>query len=383
MYIYYKLNEDEFLNKVGSIDWNNVVNSRTVDTAAELFSKKLMDISKTCMPVKTITVNNKDAPWITEEIKKLIKKKRNIHAFAKILDSVWSWNLFKRIRNQLVEMIRKRKDEYQKELENRINLQTSFGTKDWWKMVNNFFNQRGLSYSDIPPLQDTEKQEIIYLPERKAELFNCFFIQQSQIAGIDDNLPLIQETDHRAPTIIFTDEMVKRIVKELDQNKAVGPDLIHNKLLVKAVDFISAPLAILFNRSITESKFPFLWKTAHITPIHKKGDKSLCTNYRPISLLSCVGKIMEKCIQKHMFDYLKEKNILTLSQSGFIPGDSTTYQLLSIYDDFCRSLDQQHTTQALFFDISKAFDRVWHRGLLHKLNAIGIRGSLLTWFSDT
>ena len=72
-------------------------------------------------------------------------------------------------------MIRNRKEEYQKELENRINMQTNFGTKDWWKMVNNFFNQRGPSYSEIPPLQDTEKQEIIYLPEHKAELFNCFF----------------------------------------------------------------------------------------------------------------------------------------------------------------------------------------------------------------
>ena len=109
LYIYSKINEQEFLDKVGSVDWNNVVNTGTVDTAAELFSSTLLNIGKTCMPVKTITVNNKDAPWITEEIKKLIKKKQNIHAFAKILDSVWSWNLFKRTRNRLVEMIRGRK----------------------------------------------------------------------------------------------------------------------------------------------------------------------------------------------------------------------------------------------------------------------------------
>ena len=382
LYIYSKLNEDEFLNKVGNVDWNNVVSSGTVDDAAELFSKNLMDIGKTCMPVKTITVDKKDAPWITEEIKKLIKKKQNIHAFAKILDSVWSWNLFKRTRNRLVDMIRKRKEEYQIELENRINSQTNFGTKDWWKIVNNFFNRLGLSYSEIPPLQDIDSQEIVYLPEQKAELFNRFFVQQSQIEGIDDNLPFVEDNDLDIETIVFTSDMVSKIIKDLDQSKAVGPDLVHNKLIVKAVDIISGPLAFLFNRSITESKFPCLWKTAHVTPIYKKGDRSLCTNYRPISLLSCVGKIMEKCIQKHIFDYLTEHNILTLSQSGFIPGDSTTYQLLSIYDDFCKSLDQQQTTQALFFDISKAFDRVWHRGLLHKLNAIGIRGSLLEWFAD-
>ena len=88
LYIYSKLNEDDFLDKIGRIDWNDIVNSGTVDTAAELFSKNIMDVGKTCMPVKTIKVKNNDAPWIRQEIKKLIKKKQNIHAFAKALKSV-------------------------------------------------------------------------------------------------------------------------------------------------------------------------------------------------------------------------------------------------------------------------------------------------------
>ena len=382
LYIYSKLNEDDFLDKIGRIDWNDIVNSGTVDTAAELFSKNIMDIGKTCMPVKTIKVKNNDAPWITQEIKKLIKKKQNIHAFAKALKSVWSWNLFRRTRNRLTDLIRDRKEEYQRDLENRINSQNSFGTNDWWKIVNNFFNRQRVSDSEIPPLDDPETHDIVYLPEQKAELFNNFFVKQSQIQNVDDDLPFIQDNGLTAPTIVFTREMVCKVIKELDQSKAVGPDLIHNKLIVKCVDIISEPLAALFNRSLTESRFPNIWKIAHVTPIHKKGDKNLCTNYRPISLLSCVGKIMEKCIQKHVFNFLIEHNLLTLSQSSFIPGDCTVYQLLSIYDDFCKSLDKRYTTQALFFDISKAFDRVWHRGLLHKLNAIGIRGSMLKWFTD-
>ena len=382
LYMYSKLNEEEFLEKIGNVDWDNVVNSDTVDLAAELFSNTMMDISTTCMPVKSITVKSNDAPWITQEIKKLIKKKQNIHAFAKLLNSVWSWNLFKETRNRLVDIIRNRKEEYQREIEERVNSQTSFGTKDWWKIVNNFFHRRSKSCSEIPPLLNNVTQEIIYLPEQKAELFNDFFVKQSQIDGIADSLPDLEDNGLTAPTLVFTCEMVRKVIKELDQSKAVGPDLVHNKLLVKAVDIISGPLAMLFNRSMTENKFPSLWKTAHVTPIHKKGDNSVCTNYRPISLLSCVGKIMEKCIQKHVFSFLTENNIITLSQSGFIPGDSTTYQLLSIYDDFCKSLDQRYTTQALFFDISKAFDRVWHRGLIHKLNMIGIRGNLLNWFED-
>ena len=149
---------------MGNIDWTNLVNSNTVDIAAEHFSKKIMEIGKTCMPVKTVVVSEKDAPWMTIEIKKLIRKKLNIHTLAKLLDSVWIWTLFRTTRNQLTDLIRKRKEEYQTDLENRINSQENFGTKDWWKIVNNFFDKKGISSSEIPPLQQ-ENGEISYLPE--------------------------------------------------------------------------------------------------------------------------------------------------------------------------------------------------------------------------
>ena len=83
-----------------------------------------------------------------------------------------------------------------------------------------------------------------------------------------------------------------------------------------------------------------------------------------------------------MSNYLNANQIITPSQSGFTPKDSTVYQVLSRYDDFCKSFDSEITTQAIFSNISKAFDKVWHRGLLRKLQAIGIRGTLLHWFEN-
>ena len=134
---------------------------------------------------------------------------------------------------------------------------------------------------------------------------------------------------------------------------------------------------------MAEGRFPITWKTAHfVSPIHKKGNRETCNNYRPISLLSCVGKAFERCIQQKTLEYLNSNSLITRHQSGFIPGDSTVYHLLNLYHDLCSSLDQGKTVQAIFFDISKAFDRVWHRGLIHKLDAIGIRGDLLAWFGD-
>jgi hypothetical protein len=102
-------------------------------------------------------------------------------------------------------------------------------------------------------------------------------------------------------------------------------------------------------------------------PLFKKGDKSSISNYRPISLLSAVGKVFERIVLKEVFDNLISNNLLYKFQSGFIPGHSTVHQLMEIYYRLCMSLDDHCFTTLILFDISKAFDRVWHTGLLLKL----------------
>ena len=120
----------------------------------------------------------------------------------------------------------------------------------------------------------------------------------------------------------------------------------------------------------------------NVTPIYKKDDKSAPSNYRPITLLSSVGKTMERCVHKRLYNYAIEHRILTPLQSGFIQVDSTTYQLLHTYHNFCEAIDNGKEIRVVFCDISKAFDRVWHRGLLHKLRAIGCSEKVTAWFAS-
>ena len=127
---------------------------------------------------------------------------------------------------------------------------------------------------------------------------------------------------------------------------------------------------------------PSLWKQANVTPVFKKNDPSDVSNYRPISLLNTIGKVLEKIVHKYVYNFLSEHQVITTLQSGFIPGDSTVNQLVDIYNTFCRALDDGKEVRAIFCDISKAFDRVWHKGLLFKLQSVGISGSLLQWFTD-
>ena len=114
----------------------------------------------------------------------------------------------------------------------------------------------------------------------------------------------------------------------------------------------------------------------------KKDNPSEISNYRPISFLSTVGKVLEKIVHKHLYNFFHEHNTISNLQSGFVPGDSTVNQLVDIYNTFCKALDEGKEVRSIFCDISKAFDRVWHRGLLFKLKSVGITGNLLSWFTD-
>ena len=153
-------------------------------------------------------------------------------------------------------------------------------------------------------------------------------------------------------------------------------------MLKKAGNAIVPSLTRLFNLSLEKHIFPDTWKKANVTPIHKKNDNALVDNYRPISLLSCVGKLFEKSVFKYVFNFLRDTGAISLKQSGFIPGDSTVYQLAHLYHLFSKALSDHKTVRMVFCDISKAFDRVWHTGLIAKLARVGICGDLLQWFSD-
>ena len=182
--------------------------------------------------------------------------------------------------------------------------------------------------------------------------------------------------------LTITSEEVFDSLQNLNISKSCGPDLINPRLLKEGAAVLKYSLTMIFKSSITRCDFLKTWKMANVTPIHKKDDKSLPSNYRPISLLSTVGKLLERCIHKHIYNYVMEHKLITSFQSGFIKNDSTTYQLLNLYHTFCEAVDQEKEVRCVFCDISKAFDRVWHRGLLHKLSSIGIKGNVLRWFSS-
>ena len=171
-------------------------------------------------------------------------------------------------------------------------------------------------------------------------------------------------TDHRCPHLHIYPADVLMVINSLNVNKSVGPDGISNKMLQLAGPYISQSLAKLFNNSLNTSSFPAAWKQANITPVHKKGDRQTITNYRPISLLSNISKVFERLVFNHLYTYLISNDLLTPKNAGYKKKSSTVRQLLDICQKIYKGIDSQKEVRMVFLDASKAFDRVWHAGLL-------------------
>ena len=172
---------------------------------------------------------------------------------------------------------------------------------------------------------------------------------------------------------------VKKILKNLNVYKAVGPDEIHPRVLKELSDVIAAPLTILFNKSLNEGSLPLDWRIAIVTAIFKKGDRKKASNYRPISLTSQVVKILETIVRSKMIDFIIENNYLSKSQHGFVPCRSCLTNLLETLEDWTQMYDNSKTFDAIYLDFRKAFDSVPLHRLLYKLHKMGIRGKILTW----
>ncbi len=145
---------------------------------------------------------------------------------------------------------------------------------------------------------------------------------------------------------------------------------------------MARPFAMLFQRSMNEGIFPTIWKLSNISPVFKKALRCLKENYRPVSLLSCISKVMERAVYNVLYKYFKTHGLLSERNSGFKENDSTINQLIHLCNNIYKGLDKSKDMCVVFLDVSKAFDKVYHKGLLHKLEQLGICGNLLKWLES-
>lgn len=248
-------------------------------------------------------------------------------------------------------------------------------SRQLWRATKLLKNKMNFS----PPLRDSDNSMLLTDQEKATEIANTFCkAHHITYNDLSDNLTeaavktsfqninyfyeQVKEKDMPKPSEILT------LIQSLKNRKSPGDDNINNillkKLPKKAIVFIS----YIFRACLKNSYFPTCFKCAKVIAIPKPGkDLTRACNYRPISLLSSLGKILEKILQKRLNNYIRSKDILPSVQFGFREGHSTNHQLLRVSNHIKLNLKNGRSTGMLTFDVEKAFDCIWHKALLHKM----------------
>lgn len=182
--------------------------------------------------------------------------------------------------------------------------------------------------------------------------------------------------------IVVTPDLVLKKLNAVNPTKAQGPDGIHPKILYEMRNELAEPLAILFNKSLTEGFVPEDWKQGQITPIYKKGIRSSPTNYRPVSLTSVVCKLLEGVIKDNVMQHLQVNDLISDQQHGFIPQKGCNTNLLESLENWLDNLENGESVDVFYLDFSKAFDRVPHKRLMSKLNSYGVSEDVHVWIKN-
>ncbi len=361
---------------LSQIPWNTE-NNADIDGQVERWSNLFLETCKLYVPVKKVIIRPHDKPWMSPHIHKLIRlRNRAWKRFHRTSNPVHE-EIFKRIRRYTKLYINHAKNQYNCWVNDRLD-DPHCPPKDYWKLIKSTLGSKGPS--NIPPLASNGR--VISDAEEKSDVFNEFFAEQSSLPPPPPGftLPELVVPPFSLDSILTTEDEVLNVLKSLKVDKANGPDNISNRLLKETAHSIAKPLSELFNSSLASGTFPHQWKQANVVPVYKKNDKQNVTNYRPIALLACVSKVFERIVYNKLYAYCEQYNLLTWRNAGFKPMDSTVNQLIVLVHNIQEALDKGKDVCMVFLDISKAFDKVYHEGLLHKLQTFGITGSLLRWF---
>ena len=373
---YSEANKEEIRNTLLSTDWSFEFSDLTGDEMTSVFTKLVMDIMHRFIPNKTIKCNDKDPPWITPEIKTAIKCKHRVYnKYVRRGRKPDECEYVRVTRNETSKIITGAKETYFASLGRKLS-NPKIGLKVYWSTLNKIINKKKMT--NIPPL--LENGIFVTNFQTKADIFNDLFVQQCSVHVNESVLPnFISRCNLSLANIDIDPDKVLEIIRSLDCNKAHGWDNL-SVAMIKICDVgIVKPLCLIYNQCLASGTFPEIWKKGNVIPVHKKESRQLKKNYRPISLLPICGKIFEKIIFDVIYKHLMDNDLLTPNQSGFRPGDSTINQLLYITHKISTAFEDypSRETRAVFLDISKAFDKVWHNGLIFKLESYGISGPLL------
>ena len=374
--IYGEQNLEKFANGISNLDWSDFFNNDNVDHLVETFYDNFYTQFETSFPLKTLSRKRaKDKVWITTGLKQSIKRKAEL--YRKYLNHPTTENklAYTTFKNRLTRLLRKAEADYYLE---RVDAKKK-NIRSLWQIYGPIINPSRVKQSNnIEKIQVnntvlTDKKDI-------ANALNNYFINigPQLLKNTGNSTDYLQYLKNNQASSFYmhptSPSEILALISKLDIKKSPGDDEISGKLLKSCPILFSNLISHIANMVMITGKYPHKLKLGKIIPIYKKNNKMDPTNYRPISLLSVINKIIEKVLYKRLYEYFEKNKIIYRFQFGFRHSYSTTMALIEITDQLREQIENKNMTMGIYIDLTKAFDLVDHNMLITKLQSYGIRG---------
>ena len=320
---------------------------------------------------------------MSKGLKKSINKKNKLYKHFLLNRNPLTETNYKNYKNRLIYSIRTAKRMYYDKMlkDNKNNI------KETWKILNNLINRKSqkTKLSSIFKLDGREISNPLEIANHFCEYFSNIGPSLARTIPTS-SIPARSYLSKAFLKSIFvkpvSENEIVQITKAFPSGKAMGYGNIPMSVIKLSIDLISKPLTHIINLSLLNGVVPFQMKIAKIIPLYKANDKTVFTNYRPVSILPAFSKILEKVFYNRLLSYINTNNILCANQYGFRKGHSTSLALVDLYDKISEAIDKRELAVGVFLDLSKAFDTVDHEILFQKLDCYGIRGVALDWIKS-
>ena len=368
-------------------DWSRLLSTTDINSAMLSLHNILQNEIDHCIPEVTRTLKRKQVrckPWITSTLKRSIdKSKRLYHRSLKPTADESVRDHYLAYKNTLKKTLQSAKRMFYQSKCSEFQQ----NTKKLWQIINKVsgkINDKSTSIDclSIDGIKQYSGDVIVNTMAKYFANVGRTFAEKIQkpSRSVADYLKFLQSNSKSLFFNPSTEEEIHKIINELPSKRSSGVDNISNVLLKELSSFLCKPLCLITNQSMQIGIFPDLMKLAEVIPLYKGKSREYETNYRPISLLTTMSKVVEKVVYSRVYNFLSLTGQICETQYGFRANHSCEHAVAQVVGSVLKNLENKKSTISVMLDLSKAFDMIEHTIMLQKLELFGVRGVCLTWF---